>query len=189
MIATENHEFIIREHQISDLEIYHSWRSDYEILKYSRLPQSHSEEESFIFLANDIGQQKNPQRREYFLALLLKSTNSYIGSIAYIIEKREHHGGVVEIGYFLMKDYWQKGYGSRATMLLIDHIFKTHPVHKIVANCDSRNRASEGVMIKCGMKKEGHFSQDRFYDNQWFDNLHYALLKDDWEKSQTKPNS
>ena len=177
MIEVPGNRIILREHQISDLDNYHKWRSDKELMKLSIMPRSLTIQDTFIYLADEIKEQQNPGRKLYVFAIVLKDTQEYIGSSVFNIEKTSARGGVAEIGYFLYREYWKKGFAGEATTLLIDYIFKNHPIHKIIANCDARNTGSEKVMLRCGMVKEGHFIKERCIDGEWSDNLKYSILK------------
>ena len=44
-----------------------------------------------------------------------------------------------------------KGYATEAAKALMDHAFEVLNAERVQAHCDSRNRASEKIMIKLGM--------------------------------------
>ncbi len=182
MLKIEGERIYLRDHLNTDLNNYHKWRSDEEIMRYSLLPRSLSLDDSFVYLAYDVKSAIRTDRKYFFLAIVLKPNDIYIGDAGFILDKVNENGGVVEIGYFVYKEYWNKGYGTEATILIIDYIFENFNVHKIIANCDARNLSSEKVMIKAGMIKEGYFKKERFLNGEWTDNIKYCLLKEDWLK-------
>ena len=55
-------------------------------------------------------------------------------------------------------------------------------IHKVMAHCDSRNGASERVMIKSGMQKEALSRKDRYINDEWSDSLQYSILHEEWAK-------
>jgi len=69
-------------------------------------------------------------------------------SIHLNLEKKEG-----EMGWILNPDFHKQGIASEAAKLLMQHVIKTYNLKKIIAKCDSRNVASEGVMKKLGMQK------------------------------------
>ena len=60
--------------------------------------------------------------------------------------------GTFEIGWIVNKKYRGLGIASEAASALVDYGFKELGAKKIIAHCDSKNKASEKVMVKIGMK-------------------------------------
>lgn len=187
MIKIITKRLLIREHKIDDLENYHKWISDPDIMRYViGFPRTKSIKESFISLAEAIQGSLEVPRKKYYIALTLKNTKEYIGSGGGFIERQEKIGGIISIGYFLLKKYWHYGYATEATKAWIDYCFKNMNIHKIVASCDVDNKSSERIMIKCKMKKESELRKHRYQNGNWRDELQYAILKKDWELIKDK---
>lgn len=81
-----------------------------------------------------------------------------------------------EIGYFLLPEMWGKGYASLIAKKLIAFCFTELKSNKVAASCHSGNKASENVMIKNGMKKEGVIRAQRWKHGKWCDELRYGIL-------------
>ncbi|GIN39382.1 GNAT family N-acetyltransferase [Heyndrickxia oleronia] len=88
----------------------------------------------------------------------------------------------VEIGYTFSKSVSGQGYATEAVIALINHLFEVVKVHRIQANLDARNTASEKLCRRVGMRKEAHFIQDFWNKNEWTDSIVFGMLKTDFNK-------
>lgn len=86
-----------------------------------------------------------------------------------------------EIGYALNNKYANNGYTTEAAQRMIKLAFETLELEKVWATCDKTNKASEAVMKKLGMQKEGEFRHhERWKKGEWMDLLQYAILRDEY---------
>jgi ribosomal-protein-alanine N-acetyltransferase len=143
-----------------------------------------SVEESFLQLAECLRENVKEDRRKYFFAVILRESEQLIGEAGFTIEAKEASGGIANMGYFLLKPYWGKGYATEVAQMMIEYCFTTLKLHKVTAGCDVENTASEGVMKKCGMKREGYRAQQYYLDGDWRDRLEYGILYQDWVQGQ-----
>lgn len=59
------------------------------------------------------------------------------------------------LGYWIGVDYLRRGYASAAVRAVSAHVFETLKLNRIEAACQIENRASAGVLQKCGFVEEG----------------------------------
>ncbi|ARK32514.1 GNAT family N-acetyltransferase [Halalkalibacter krulwichiae] len=85
----------------------------------------------------------------------------------------------VEIGYSFSEEVSGKGYATEAVSSLVRMLFHEFQVHRIQANLDARNIASQKLCECIGMRKEAHFIQDFWNKNEWTDSLIYGMLLSD----------
>ena len=110
-------------------------------------------------------------------AIELKSTGKLIGSVGLVpcfhpFDQLPAFGGTenapfsVEMGLFwiLSPDYQQQGLATEAARALIDYMFYTLRLKRIVATTEYDNVASQGVMRKLGMRLE----HNPFTEPPWF---------------------
>ena len=62
----------------------------------------------------------------------------------------------IEVGYRLMKAFWNQGYATEAARALIDYGFEQLKLDRIVAITHPDNAASQRVLEKCGLRREGN---------------------------------
>ena len=178
MIKIETDRLIIRDHIASDLADYHRWISDDEVMEFVIFGKSATIEESIILFAEALEGQFESNRTKYFFTVLEKSSDRTIGSCGITVNEKPVNGGIGEIGYILLKEFWGNGYATEIARRLIDYCFTELKLHKIVTHCDSDNTASEQVMIRCGMIKEGEIKKCRYVNGVWKDELQYTLIDD-----------
>ncbi|MGE7024545.1 GNAT family N-acetyltransferase [Solibacillus cecembensis] len=88
----------------------------------------------------------------------------------------------VEIGYSFSNEIAGKGLATEAVSSLVFKLFDDFNVHRIQANLDARNIASQKLCERIGMRKEAHFTQDFWNKNEWTDSMVYGMLPSDLKK-------
>lgn len=86
--------------------------------------------------------------------------------------------GDVEIGYFLRRSAWGRGYATEASRRLLDFVFQETPLIEVVATINKENKASRNVLIKAGFVDHGTM---RSYGE---DGPIYRITRDEWSKLQ-----
>lgn len=82
-----------------------------------------------------------------------------------------------ELGYWMGKSFWNKGYITEAAVALIDFGFRELEINKIYATYFLHNPASGRIMEKIGMEKEALLKQHLKKDDEYFDVLMYSVFK------------
>lgn len=85
----------------------------------------------------------------------------------------------VEIGYGFSNEVAGKGLATEAVSSLVNKLFNEFNVHRIQANLDARNTASQKLCERIGMRKEAHFIQNYWNKNEWTDSFSYGMLSSD----------
>lgn len=124
---------------------------------------------------------KNYEKRicEPFGITLRESPDRVIGTCGAWWSSEAH--AVMEMGYALSEEHWNRGYMSEAAQAVIDHCFGAYPVNRIQAHFKRENAASGRVMEKVGMKLEGTFRERIHHKGRFWDTVHYAILKSEWQ--------
>ncbi|MBI3519973.1 MAG: GNAT family N-acetyltransferase [Bacteroidetes bacterium] len=82
-----------------------------------------------------------------------------------------------EIGYWLGEQYWGKGISTEAIRQIVHYGFKNLDIVRIFARIYGTNIASQKVIEKAGFKLEGKYEKTLFKNNQFLDELIYAIRK------------
>jgi RimJ/RimL family protein N-acetyltransferase len=86
-----------------------------------------------------------------------------------------------ELGYSIARVHWNKGICTEAARAVIDAAFLTHAdLNRIHARADQRNTASQRVMEKLGMLKEGVLRLSRVERGEAFDEAWFGILRSEW---------
>ncbi len=80
----------------------------------------------------------------------------------------------VEIGFFLKRSVWGKGYATEACRRIVRFAFEDSPLDEIVATFDPGNDASRNVLAKSGFTNRG---TRRCYGE---DGVDYRIGREDW---------
>ena len=111
-------------------------------------------------------------------AITLRIDKNLIGGIALRLDQENENG---EIGYWIGKPYWNRGYCTEAAKAVVAYSFEVLKLNRIHAKHFKRNTASGRVMQKIGMRYEGCFRQHvKKWDN-FEDLMGYGMLKADYD--------
>ncbi|MBM7587180.1 RimJ/RimL family protein N-acetyltransferase [Bacillus pakistanensis] len=108
---------------------------------------------------------------------LVNNQNILIGCIYLFLNKKHNKG---ELGYWLGKPYWNKGYCTEAGKEMIKFGFEELGLNRIYADAFTKNTASSKVMQKVGLKYEGTFKQSCLYRGVYEDTVIYGITRDDY---------
>ncbi|MCB9249875.1 MAG: GNAT family N-acetyltransferase [Ignavibacteriales bacterium] len=145
MIITETNRLILREFIFEDAENLYKLNSDPEVIKYTGDNAFQSVEEAKIFIQNYDAYSKYGYGR---WAVELKATKQFIGwcGLKYIPSLNE-----TDIGFRLIKDFWEKGYATEAAKASLEFGFNVLKMEVIVGRAMKENVASIKVLEKIGM--------------------------------------
>jgi ribosomal-protein-alanine N-acetyltransferase len=82
-----------------------------------------------------------------------------------------------EIGYFIDREYWNKGIASEAVKALEKVAFEKLGLVRLEIRMDPRNIASEKVAVKNDFGKEGLLRKVHKFNDTYYDNLLYAKTR------------
>jgi RimJ/RimL family protein N-acetyltransferase len=174
-IATER--LRLRQFKTSDLEALLAYRNDPEVSRYQGWGSSYSSEQASEFIAQ-MSSREAGQIGWTQLAVQLKSSGATIGDVA--LNTLEFEPRSAMIGYTLAREHWSQGYAFEAVTAVLKHCFEYLNMHRVRANCDTRNESSWRLLEKIGFRREAHFIESYFEHESWFDEFEYALLEREW---------
>lgn len=87
--------------------------------------------------------------------------------------------GDIEIGYFLKRSAWGRGYATEACRRLLQFAFEETPLKEVVATFDKKNLASRNVLQKAGFTDRG----TRLCYGK--DGLDFRITRAEWLKLQS----
>jgi len=114
-------------------------------------------------------------------AITLREQGFLIGCISLENINRTYESA--EIGYWIGKPYWRKGYCTEAAEDVLKYGFEVLGLNRIFAMHMTRNPRSGKVMQKIGMKHEGHMRQYARKSGRFEDGEIYAILKSEYNHS------
>jgi ribosomal-protein-alanine N-acetyltransferase len=171
---------ILRRLELSDVQDMFEYTSNPDVTKY--LEWNHHKDISLTrsFINKAIANYEN-DKTSFLWAIELGVESALIGVVR--IYDYSHQNRRAEISYILNPRYHGNGYISEAIDMVLRFCFDNLLVGRIQAKCDANNIASEKVMNKAGMLREGIMRNYFFAEGEYKDALLYAITVDDYQKN------
>jgi len=143
-----------------DFSLLVQWFSDVSLAgSYQHFPEqmTHAEPEKQIV-------EHKKYQNEWVDFIVEKKNGQEIGWITHYISAP--NSAWIEIGFAIIPNERNKGYGAEAIQIMVDYLFLTRDIVRIQAVVDSRNKASRRTLEKIGFKREESCGK------------HYGMLKE-----------
>lgn len=180
-MATDLHiqseRLILRPVRTEDAEAVFGYRSNAIINQFQGwVPETITDVHDFI--QNKVSAIIDQPDTWFQLAIIRKDTGELIGDVG--IHFLESGSLQVEIGCTLNFNQHGKGFATEALTETLNFLFRKLNKHRVIASIDHRNEKSITLVERLGMRKEAHFRKSIRINNEWVDDLVYAILKEDW---------
>lgn len=174
-ISTER--LVLKGIKLSDAESLFKYRSKPEIFEFQNWkPQTLQDVK--IFISENIAKVPNFPDTWYQLGVFIKQTDQLVGDIGiHFIDSDDKQA---EIGYTLAQEYQGIGYAAEAVRGVLNYLFNNLKKHRITASVDPRNKKSIALLERIGMRKEAHFKKSLWFNEEWVDDIVYAILEEEW---------
>ena len=146
--------------------------SDGEVMRYWSRPPMTSMDQARA-LVTEI--QAHWQSRTLFQwGITERETGALVGTCTLYRWDRAH--ARAELGYALRKDRWGRGLATEAVSAVLDFGFGPMRLHRVGADTDPRNGASERVLERLGFRREGLQRETYHHLGEWADSQLWGLL-------------
>jgi len=164
-------EFRLRKWEMSDIDSMVKHADNYNIAKFltNQFPHPYAREDGLDYISSIIGD--NPPK-----AMAIEINSEAVGSIG-IFPQSDIHCKNAEMGYWLSEQYWGKGIMTNAIKEMVKYGFENFDLDRIFARPFGSNRASQRVLEKAGFTLEGRFEKVLFKNDEYMDELIYAIRK------------
>jgi len=112
------------------------------------------------------------------VAALDTETGRLIGEFMLRLTSAQSRQG--EIGWSVHPDVQGRGLATEGAREMLRLGFEELGLHRIMAECDSRNAASLRVMERLGMRREAAFIENQFLKGEWVGESVCAILETEW---------
>lgn len=149
MTRLETERLLLRPPELRDAVAITRWMSDYDVAKnLTRAPHPYSEDDARRFVARVTDQMA--RRQAHVFAIVRKDDWRLIGCTGLHLDE-----GRNEIGYWLGKPYWNRGYATEALQRLLAFAFRELRLACVMAGWFYDNPASGRVLEKAGFLPGG----------------------------------
>lgn len=160
--------------RMTDIEQLLHWFNDQEILQFLGHQRAKQEGEERQWLEQL--HTKSATDQVFGIATKKGRLIGTVGLHGILDKDRVCHSGAV-IGE---KEYWSKGYGSEAEMLLGSYAFLTLNLRKICFTVLANNPRSLKAALKSGAIEEGRQRDQHYVQGKYVDAIILAVFKEDW---------
>ncbi|PJI07886.1 MULTISPECIES: GNAT family N-acetyltransferase [Clostridium] len=168
----------LRAYKEEDIELATKFMNNEELQKFLNprvpFPMSKLGEEEWIKA------QKANENGQFNFAIEDIKTEKYIGGCG--INELNWLVRTAEVGIWVSKEYWGKGYGTDAMRVLLKFIFQNMNINKVKLSVFSFNERAIKSYKKCGFKVEGTLKDEIFKDGKYYDEILMAIFKDEFQK-------
>lgn len=153
-----------------------SYRSDAEANKYqSAILESLNDVYDFI---DSCSSEFNEEDTWFQLVIIHTESEEIIGDVGiHFLDESQ-----VEIGCTIAKHMQQKGYATETLITVIDFLFQQMKKHRIIASTDPRNTACIKLLERLSFRKEAHFIESYFHNDEWLDDVQYGIINKEWDQ-------
>lgn len=160
-----------------DIPLLQRWVNDPEVRQYLNryLPAMKAEEEELLERIH------KDRERHIVLMICLTEGDKPIGTMG--IHNMNLKDGIATTGAMIgEKEYWGKGYGTEAKMILLHHAFTNLNLRKVYSAVISFNKRSWAYLEKTGYRVVGIYKKDVFRNNRYYDLVLLEVWKVDFMK-------
>jgi len=114
------------------------------------------------------------------VAALDTETGRCVGE--FMLRLTSAQNGQGEVGWSIHPDVPGRGLATEGAREMLRLGFGELGLHRIVAECDPRNVASQRVMERLGMRHEAELIENQFLKGEWVGESIYAILETEWRR-------
>lgn len=170
---------LLRPVRRADISLFLKWFNDPEVTQYLKLylPMTEMAEEKWI---EELATVRARSDIIFVIEAITDDSNKPIGNCGFNLIN--HKDQTAEFGITIgEKEYWNKGYGTDATRLVVDYGFRQLNLNRISSAAFAFNERSIRLHKKVGFQEEGRRRRAIFKNGRFWDMVLFGLLKEGWE--------
>lgn len=173
---------VVRRFRDSDAPTFAAYRSDPAVARYQgwEPPFPVAKAEAFIASLQDCHPDTPGEWFQY--AVEERATGQHVGDVASHTD--ESFPALVRVGVTFSREAQGRGLATEALTLLFSHLMYERGIHRISADCDTRNAAVVNLLERLGMRREAHHVASWLDGDTWTDEYVYAILDEEWRTRQ-----
>lgn len=173
---------VVRRFRPEDAATFAAYRSDPDVARYQGWSTPFPVASAERFIASLADDHPGTPGGWFQLAIEEADSGAHVGDLALHTHDDPR---LATIGVTLAPAAQGRGYATEAVGALLTWLVDEREVHRVVADCDPRNRAIAQLLVRLGFRHEGHHVASYWDpDEGWLDEDVYALLADEWRAAR-----
>jgi ribosomal-protein-alanine N-acetyltransferase len=173
----ETERLVMRAFRLADVEAVSGLANDEAVARNTlNIPYPYARDDAVAWITSHADQLERREAVTY--AVTERGLDRVVGAVGLILEL-EHERA--ELGYWLGRPYWGRGYATEAARAVVRWGFEAFDLHRIHASHFPRNPASGRVLVKVGMSREGRLREHVVKWGEHLDLVRYGMLRTDLE--------
>lgn len=144
----------------------------YNIGKWGSFPYPYTKKDAVEFIEHASREYVNGS--EFHFGVHLWSNDMLIGACG--IRPIDYKNRRCEIGYWIGKKHWGKGYAKEAVRLMLNLAFNELQMHRVIAITFAFNGRSIKLLESLGFKLEGTLRHNTYHKEGYVDELLFSML-------------
>jgi RimJ/RimL family protein N-acetyltransferase len=168
---------IFRPLEKEDLKLLHVWENDFELMMYSRSKPLNAV--TMTQLEAKYEEWMKKERDLYFIVEKVESKEP----IGFAAIRGEVWGNVLgaDLGTYIgRKELWEKGFGKKITLALLEMCFMHLNMERCEAWSVEYNTRAHRVLESCGFKKGGSMRNTVYVAGKKWCSFHFDILREDY---------
>jgi RimJ/RimL family protein N-acetyltransferase len=121
----------------------------------------------------------------FYMGIEVQDGNRLIGTLS--LNFTDPQRLQVAFSIALNGKFQRQGFALEAVVAFLTFCFEGLKLHRVAGWCDSRNTAACRLLEKTGLRREGEFVKNRFLQDEWATSLWYAILDEEYRKTENNP--
>ena len=173
----------IRRLRASDAPALAAYRSDPDVARYQGWDTPVTLADAERFVEEVAGAQPLVPGEWYQLGIARRVDDVLVGDLGVVVDAGDPR--LARVGITLAADAQGMGYATEALAAVLDHLLVDHGLHRVSADCDTRNHASAALLARVGMRREAHHRRSSWWKGEWTDELVFAVLAQEWAERRS----
>jgi [ribosomal protein S5]-alanine N-acetyltransferase len=173
MVIIKTKRLILRPLQRSDALLLAKYANDRTIYRNTlRMPYPYTLKQANQWINKNLANYK--KRNSNYYSFVIEFEGKFAGALGIDSIIRGHKA---ELGYWLGRPYWGKGFMTEAVKEATNFAFKKYKLKRVYAWTFTWNKASQNVLKKAGFKFEGVAKKNVKKKGKYLDDYLFAKIK------------
>lgn len=174
-ITLEGSRVLLRPLKESDAKTIYMHARDPEVQRFTLLPSPYRPSDASRYVR--MARSKKWQGKCVVRAIVPKPGKAIAGIITLDVNGENRR---CYIGYWLARSFWGRGLAKESLQLMLQLAFETMGLSKVTSSVMHPNIRSFKLLEWAGFKLEGRQRRQILKNGEWYDELLYGLLKEEW---------